>query len=233
VQGPRALEVAQTIIPVDLAAMKYYTAQVTTIAPAVRSKAGESVECVVSRTGYTGEDGCEFIMPANQAVCVWEQLLSAGQSLGARPAGLGARDSLRLEAAMPLYGHELSEEIDPYQAGLDFAVNLTGREFIGKPALERIAKEKDRPRRVGLTIEGRRPAREGYAILAEKAAGRGEREAIGSVTSGGWSPTLDRPIAMGYVRRASVDVGHEVLVDIRGSTAPAKIVALPFYKRPA
>lgn len=230
VQGPRAIEVAQTILPTDLGAMKYYTAEVTTIAPAIRTKVTESVECVVSRTGYTGEDGCEFILPAAQAVCVWEQLLAAGGPFGARPAGLGARDSLRLEAAMPLYGHELSEEIDPYQAGLGFAVNLAGREFVGKSALETLASSTDGRVRVGLEISGRRPAREGYAIYPSD-VGAATTAPIGVVTSGGWSPTLDRPIAMGYVHRALASTGQNLLVDIRGSLTPATVRPLPFYKR--
>jgi aminomethyltransferase len=232
VQGPRALAVVQTIVPIDLQAMKYYTAAVTTIAPAVRTKATDSVECLVSRTGYTGEDGCEFIVPVVQALRVWEELLAAGAEVGIKPAGLGARDSLRLEAAMPLYGHEITEEIDPYRAGLGFAVNLEARSFRGKEALAALSQKRDAPMRVGLEIEGRRPAREGYSILAESDS----QTAIGAVTSGGWSPTLDRPIAMGYVPRVlgSLNLGalgQDLLVDIRGSLTPAKVVGLPFYKR--
>lgn len=215
VQGPKALGVVQTLIEADLAGMKYYTGTETRIC----GHGG-----IVSRTGYTGEDGCELIVGANMAAKVWQTVLEAAMPLGGLACGLGARDTLRLEAAMPLYGHELSEEINPYQAGLGFAVNLENRSFPGRDALAKIKQDPNQPRRIGLEIVGKRTAREGATILREG-------ETIGRVTSGTFSPTLDVPIAMGYVRPDAALVGSAVEVDIRGRREPARIVALPFYRR--
>jgi aminomethyltransferase len=212
VQGPRAIQLLQPLVEAPIAPIKYYHATETRIA----GHGG-----IVSRTGYTGEDGCELMLGARAALGVWQALVDAG----ATPAGLGARDTLRLEAGMPLYGHELNESIDPLQAGLGFAVDLDGRAFPGRDVLvERKAKQ-DFPVRVGLQLEGKRAAREGYAILS---AG----QKIGEVTSGTFSPTLERPISMGYVERASAAVDTPVEIDIRGAATPARVVKLPFYRRP-
>jgi aminomethyltransferase len=205
----------QPMVDVSLSAMKYYTGMEALI----RRHGG-----IVSRTGYTGEDGCELIVGSSQAAGVWEALLDAGQALGAMPAGLGCRDTLRLEAAMPLYGHELTEQIDPFQAGLDFAVDLEGRNFPGHAALVRVRQATNRPKRVGLELEGKRVPREGYRIVAD---GR----QVGQVTSGTFSPTLDKPIAMGYLDPAQAAPGTEVAIDIRGREEPARVVKLPFYRR--
>jgi aminomethyltransferase len=197
--------------------MKYYTGGPGRVADA---------PAWISRTGYTGEDGCELVVEAGDAEAVWRTVLDAGASVGALPVGLGARDTLRLEAAMPLYGHELSEEVNPVQAGLMFAVNLKGREFIGRAAIERFQAAPS-PRRVGLALSGKRVAREGAAVLA------GGRPA-GEVTSGTFSPTLNRPIAMAYLAPEVADAaGQEIPleVDIRGRREPASMVALPFYQR--
>lgn len=215
VQGPRALEVLQPLIEADLASMKYYTGAETRIG----GHGG-----IVSRTGYTGEDGCELIVGAAMAPAVWQTALDGGQSLGAMAAGLGCRDTLRLEAAMPLYGHELSEEINPYQAGLGFAVNLSDRSFVGRDALVQLKHDPTQPKRVGIELAGKRIPREGAAILVGS-------QPVGHVTSGTFSPTLQRPIAMGYVRPDAAAVGNAVEVDIRGRTEPALVVALPFYRR--
>jgi aminomethyltransferase len=216
VQGPHAIKLVEPLVDTPVAALKYYSGAVTQI----RGGAG-----IVSRTGYTGEDGCELIVPAADAVPLWEQLVTNGAGDGLQAAGLGARDTLRLEAAMPLYGHELSEQIDPYQAGLGFAVHLKDRDFIGRAALVLSKEASDRPRRVGLQIEGKRVAREHFTILA---AG----EVVGEVTSGTFSPTLERPIAMAYVRSDVADVGTQLKVDIRGRRVSAEVVPLPFYRRP-
>lgn len=181
---------------------------------------------LISRTGYTGEDGCELIVPADQVVTTWERLLTlAGEHEATiTPCGLGARDTLRLEAAMPLYGHELSEAIDPLTAGLEFAVKFSKPDFIGKGALEAIAQRPGRRVRVGLELAGRRIAREGATICSGEAA-------IGDVTSGTFSPTLDRSIAMGYIAPEFSSPGTGVEVDIRGRRETATVVALPFYRR--
>jgi aminomethyltransferase len=215
VQGPRAIELAAPLVEHDLSAMKYYTGAVTKVA---------DHEAIVSRTGYTGEDGCELILPAAATRSVWETLLDRGTQLGAIAAGLGARDTLRLEAAMPLYGHELSEEIDPLEAGLSFAVQLDGRRFPGRDVIASRKNELKR-RRIGLELGGKRAARQGHAILQGG-------EVVGEVTSGTFSPTLQKPIAMGFVRPEAAPVGTELTIDIRGQHEPARVVTLPFYRRP-
>lgn len=212
VQGPKALAAAQPLIDADLSAFKYYQARETRVA----GHGG-----IASRTGYTGEDGCELLVGAAAAPGIWEALVAVGGTA----AGLGARDTLRLEAAMPLYGHELNEECNPYQAGLAFAVDLEGRTFPGRDALVSAKDDPQSPRRVGLAIEGKRPAREGNTILDE---GRW----VGRVTSGTLSPTLGRPIAMGYVEPRAAVTGQRLQIDVRGQVLEAKVVGLPFYHRP-
>ncbi|HEX3599514.1 MAG TPA: glycine cleavage T C-terminal barrel domain-containing protein, partial [Lacipirellulaceae bacterium] len=146
------------------------------------------------------------------------------QKIGGMACGLGARDTLRLEAAMPLYGHELSEVINPIQAGLNFAVNLGGREFIGSKALEKFAADKSQPVRIGIQLDSKRVPREGCPVLKDGTI-------VGEVTSGTFSPTLQRPIAMAYVQPAAHAVGTQLSVDIRGTQYPAIVVKLPFYER--
>jgi aminomethyltransferase len=212
VQGPRAIELLQSLVEAPIRPIKYYHATETRIA----GHGG-----IVSRTGYTGEDGCELMLGARAALGVWQSLVDAGAS----PAGLGARDTLRLEAGMPLYGHELNESIDSLQAGLAFAVDLEGRTFPGRDLLVERKAQGGFPVRVGLALEGKRAAREGYAILS---AG----QQIGEVTSGTFSPTLERPISMGYVQREFAAVDTALDIDIRGRAEAARVVKLPFYRRP-
>lgn len=217
VQGPKALPLVNQITKSDLSAMKYYS--------------GRAVElggspAFVSRTGYTGEDGFELIVPKRLAVHVWELFMTAGESVGLKPCGLGCRDTLRLEAAMPLYGHELSEDVDPLTAGLGFAVKLEKPEFIGREELIKFKALANRPVRVGLRLESRRIAREHSELFAGT-------ERIGQVTSGTFSPTLEQSIAMAYVSPQHSAPGVRVEVDIRGKREAATVVALPFYKRPA
>ncbi|HET6882139.1 MAG TPA: glycine cleavage system aminomethyltransferase GcvT [Pirellulales bacterium] len=212
VQGPGALAAAQPLVEVKLSRLKYYRACESLVA----GHGG-----IVSRTGYTGEDGCELIVGSAVARGVWEALAAAGGTA----AGLGARDTLRLEAAMPLYGHELSEDVNPFQAGLAFAVDLEGRTFPGRDVLARAKDDPRSPRRVGLAMEGKRPAREGNEI---RSGGR----VVGRVTSGTLSPTLGRPIAMGYVEPQFALSGQRFEVDVRGQMLEGSVVELPFYKRP-
>ncbi|HEY8505398.1 MAG TPA: glycine cleavage system aminomethyltransferase GcvT [Gemmataceae bacterium] len=213
VQGPRALEaVAPLVGPVET--LRYYHAD-------PEPRGGRYGVELVSRTGYTGEDGCEIILPAHRVVELADELVDRQ---GVKPCGLGARDTLRLEAGMPLYGHELGGDIDPFQAGLGWAVKLDKGEFIGRDALRALKDDPARPRRVGLELEGRRAAREGCAVLRE---GR----KVGRVTSGSFSPTLQKPIAMAYVEPGSAEVGTACEVDVRGQAVPAKVVPLPFYRR--
>jgi aminomethyltransferase len=178
---------------------------------------------VISRTGYTGEDGFEVIVAARAAEEVWDALLESGRPHGIVPCGLGARDTLRLEAAMPLYGHELSESINPYSAGLGWAVKLDKREFVGRDALA-ARKSDPGPTRVGIVLEGRRIARQGATVL------RDDQE-VGHVTSGTFAPSLQLSVAMALVDPRAAAVGTELSVDIRGHREGARVVTLPFYKR--
>ena len=215
VQGPSAVGLVNGLVNIDVADIPYYEC---------RSATFDGLPLLVSRTGYTGEDGCELIVESPEALRVWTWLLQAGQAVGARAAGLGARDTLRLEAAMPLYGHELDEATDPYQAGLSFAVRIKDRDFVGRDALAQRKSDASLPIRVGLTLDGRRAAREGYAITHEG-------KAVGTVTSGTFSPTLQQPIAMGYVPTPLATPGTELHIDIRGREHAARVVPLPFYQR--
>ncbi|MCH8923044.1 MAG: glycine cleavage system protein T, partial [Planctomycetes bacterium] len=166
----------------------------------------------------------ELIVPKAAGEQVWSVILEQGRAAGAIAAGLGCRDTLRLEAAMPLYGHELSEQINPFQAGLGFAVNLKDRSFVGSEALARLKEDSTGPRRIGLEMEGKRAAREHCRILV------GEQP-IGEVTSGSYSPTLEKSIAMGYVAPQYARPGTEVMIDVRGRMQEARVVKMPFYKR--
>jgi aminomethyltransferase len=215
VQGPQAARILQPLIQADLDRLGYYYGLVT-------EHLGRP--CTVSRTGYTGEDGFELIVRADDALQTWENIFRAGRDCALAAAGLGARDTLRLEAAMPLYGHELSEQINPYQAGLGFAVNLKDREFIGRAALVEFKADEQQPKRIGLKLATRRVPREHCGAFLDD-------QAVGAVTSGTFSPTLDQPIAMAYVRPEAAAVGTELMVDIRGRREAARVTALPFYER--
>jgi aminomethyltransferase len=217
VQGPMALAIVEPLYEseIPIATMRYYTC-------ASGLFGGNGI--LISRTGYTGEDGVEIICHKEYAISIWEELIGAAREFGGMAAGLGARDTLRLEAAMPLYGHELSESINPIQAGLNFAVNLGDRRFVGSDAIERFAADKSQPVRIGLQLDGKRVARQGAPVL------HGD-EIVGEVTSGTYSPTFDRPIAMAYVRPTASAVGTRLAVDIRGTQHAAVVVPLPFYER--
>jgi aminomethyltransferase len=211
VQGPQALQKCAGLVPVELNKIGYYHAAPTQY----RGK-----DCVVSRTGYTGEDGVELVVAADQAVELADELLRRG----VRPCGLGARDTLRLEAAMPLYGHELAEDFDPLQAGLGWAVKLDKGDFLGRSALLQRKEDTARPVRVGLELEGKRAAREGANVLS------GEQR-VGRVTSGTFTPTLNRAVAMAYVLSARAAPGTALTVEVGKSAVAARVVPLPFYRR--
>jgi aminomethyltransferase len=211
VQGPKSVELVSGLFAVDVSTLKYYFATPTRY---------RDQPCVVSRTGYTGEDGFEVMVPNALGTTLWEEVIGRG----AMPCGLGARDTLRLEAAMPLYGHELNESINPIQADLAWAVKLDKGDFIGRDALKAAANDHTKPVRVGLEIEGKRAAREGSPVLA------GETPA-GNVTSGSFCPWLDKSLAMAYVRPDLAKPGTQLNIDVRGSVLIATVVALPFYKR--
>jgi aminomethyltransferase len=209
VQGPKAVELVKGMFADDATTLKYYFGMPTTY---------QGQPCVVSRTGYTGEDGFEVWCAPEPGLKLWNEFVAKG----ALPCGLGARDTLRLEAAMPLYGHELNEETTPLQAQLSWAVKYDKGDFIGRTALDHA---KAGPTvRVGIELEGKRAAREGCGLFA------GETQ-IGSVTSGSFVPHLEKSIAMGYVPPMYAPLGTELLVDVRGTKLPAKVVSMPFYKR--
>jgi aminomethyltransferase len=215
VQGPRALEIVRPLCTIDPGELLYYHGGENEISAA---------PAVISRTGYTGEDGCEIVLPDENAVELWEELYEAATRLGGGAAGLGARDTLRLEAGMPLYGHELSETINPYQAGLGFAVDLEGRDFPGHDVLVQLRDDVEQPRRTGLVLDGKRVPREGYRVWQ-----RGQD--VGVITSGTFSPTLERPIAMAYLAPESAISDQPLTIDIRGHHEPARRVELPLYRR--
>jgi aminomethyltransferase len=215
VQGPAALGTVQPLFDAPLAPLKYYHF-------AMGRVLGD-VNAIVSRTGYTGEDGFELIVGAAAAERVWDALTESGRPHGLLPCGLGARDTLRFEAAMPLYGHELNEATNPYAAGLGWAVKLDKGDFVGRDALTEF---KARPGqiRVGLRLEGKRIARQGAEVFHD---GR----PAGLVTSGTFSPTLEQSLAMAMVDPESAAPGLPLSIDVRGRHEPARVVPLPFYRR--
>ena len=215
VQGPRAVGLVQRLTSSDLSGIKYYAFVEGSVA---------DVPCLISRTGYTGEDGFELFCNPKDAVRLWRALLAEGKSDGIRPAGLGARDTLRLEAGMRLYGTDMDADTNPLEAGLDWTLNLD-KDFIGRDAIAR-AREHGLDRTlVGLKMLDRSIPRHGYPVSAE-----GRR--VGIVTSGNVSFTLGYNIAMAYVPPALAEPGTRLAVDVRGAAAPADVVPLPFYKRP-
>jgi len=183
----------------------------------------------VSRTGYTGEDGVEVTVAAAAAEEVWEAILALSQPLGGSACGLGARDTLRLEAGMPLYGHELHVASDPFALGLGLAINLDARTFPGAGALVAMRAERPARVRVGLDLGSKRSAREGNPVFA---AGSGGRE-VGFVTSGSFAPTLGHAVAMAMIDADAAAEGSLLEIAIRDARQPARVVPLPFYRRPA
>jgi aminomethyltransferase len=225
VQGPQAAAIVGSLTSTDLDQVRYYASYRATIAGS---------EALLARTGYTGEDGFEIFVGPQAAAPVWEALTEAGGGFGLVPAGLAARDSLRLEAGMPLYGNELGRDVTPYDAGLGRVVKLDKPgDFVGRAALAERAEAAPTRVLVGLAGKTRRVPRHGYSVLWNG-------EPCGTVTSGAPSPTLGRPIAMAYVTaeiaaeaRSATDGDGRLAVDIRGSAEPAELVPLPFYRRPA
>jgi aminomethyltransferase len=216
-QGPLASSILQPLTETPLDSIAYYHARPGAVA---------GTSCLISRTGYTGEDGFELYCAAKDAPTLWRALLAAGRPLGLLPAGLGARDTLRLEAGYCLYDHELTEEITPLEAGLSWTVKLAkGGDFIGRAALAEEKAQGLRRTLVGIELRERGVPRAGYPVLRD---GR----QIGTITSGTMSPTLERPIAMGYVPPAEAAPGGEIAIEVRSRPIPAIIVPLPFYQRP-
>jgi aminomethyltransferase len=215
IQGPKATGILQKISSIELEPLKYYS---------IASGDLAGVKTYFCRTGYTGEDGFEVLVPASEAAKVWNLILETGGE-DLTPCGLAARDTLRLEAGMPLYGHELGLERSPFEAGLGRSVKLE-REFVGSEALEKTKTQGITSKLYGLVGEGKRAARADYEVFLP-----GSTTVLGRVTSGALSPTLGYPIAMAYLNQIDLEVGAELEVDIRGTRTPFKVSQLPFYKR--
>jgi len=220
-QGPASADILQKLVEgYDLSQLKYYKFCFATVCGLADVR--------ISRTGYTGEDGFEIYFDPKEATGVWNTLLEAGKDQGIAPIGLGARDVLRLEAGMALYGHELDESSNPMEAGVDFAIALTEEkgEFIGRKALERLATERTH-RLVGITTEGPRVPRQGHPLV-DPANGNHE---VGRVVSGGVSPTLETNIGSAFVELGRAQDGQELALDMRGKHQACKVRELPFYSR--
>ncbi len=219
IQGPKSVEILAEITPAPFSELKYYAISEASIA---------SVDCLLARTGYTGEDGFEIYIPAAEAEKVFDALMDAGSNFDLMPTGLACRDTLRLEAGMPLYGHEMNDRVNPYQAGFGKVVRLDKPEdFVGKAALSKLSQITPTRTLVGLAGEGKRAARADYEVFAD-----GTETSMGVVTSGALSPTLGFPVAMAMVGVDFAEIGTSITVDIRGTKAPYQVVKLPFYKRP-
>lgn len=214
-QGPRALAILEPLASPGVAGLRYYGFLRGEVA---------GVPAILSRTGYTGEDGFELYLEPEGAPEVWRRLLATGAPHGLVPAGLGARDTLRLEAAMALYGHEIDERTTPLEAGLSWVVKLAKGDFLGRAALLVQSEQGVRRTLVGFTVEGRGIARQGHGVLSSG-------EAVGEVSSGTWSPTLEKAIGMAYVPPALAAPGTPLELDVRGRKLPAAVVELPFYRR--
>ena len=214
IQGPKAPEIIGRLVKEEDIPQKNYTA--------VWDVMIGGMKCILSRTGYTGEDGFEIYLASDEAEAMWELLLKEGEGDGLIPCGLGARDTLRLEAAMPLYGHELTDDISPVEAGLNVFVKMNKPDFIGKDKLP--LPDTAGQKRVGLRVTGKGIIREHQDLYI------GGRK-VGMTTSGTHCPFLGYPVAMAYIDRDFTETGTQVEADVRGRRVPAEIVPLPFYKR--
>ena len=219
IQGRQAAKILEKITQTPLAEIKTYWF--------AEGQVLDAVPAIIARTGYTGEDGFELYVPWDQGPTVWRALIAAGQPLGLKPCGLGARDTLRLEMKYPLYGHELNEQIHPLDAGLQWVVKWDKGDFIGRPYLLKAKEAGLRRKLIGFRLLGKNIPRQGYSLYDQ--AGH---TLVGETTSGTQSPSLQWPIGLGYVDIAHSGIGTAITVDIRGNKIPAEIVATPFYKKP-
>ena len=220
IQGPKGVNLLQKLTDADLSAVKFYWVTRGTVC-GLRN-------VLIARTGYTGEDGFEIYVPADEATSarVWNEILEAGKEFGVLPCGLGARNTLRLEAKLPLYGHEISDTINVWEAGLDRFCKMEKQDFIGRVALEKAKATGLQRTLVGLEMIERGIARDEYKVLDDSGS------EIGYVTSGSPAPFLKKNIALAYVPPRSSDAGSTVKVEIRGQGVKAQVVPTPFYKRP-
>jgi len=220
IQGPKGVDVLQKLTDADLSAVKFYWV--------TRGTVCGLKNILIARTGYTGEDGFEIYVPSDEATSerVWNEVLEAGKQFGVVPCGLGARNTLRLENKLPLYGHEISDTINVWEAGLDRFCKMEKPEFVGREALEKAKAQTLTRTLVGLEMTERGIARDGYRILNSSG------QDIGYATSGSYAPFLKKNIALAYVPPEQSAVGNEVLVEIRGHGVKARVVPTPFYKKP-
>ncbi len=220
IQGPKGVNLLQKLTDADLSAVKFYWV--------TRGTLCGLKNILMGRTGYTAEDGFEIYIPADEATSarVWYATLEAGKEFGVVPCGLGARNTLRLEGCLSLYGHEISDTISVWEAGLDRFCKMEKPDFIGRAALEKARAEGLRRTLVGLEMVDRGIARDGYKVLG------GNGSEIGYVTSGSPAPFLKKNIALAYVPPQQAEIGNTVQVEIRGQRVKAKVVPMPFYRRP-
>lgn len=215
VQGPKSQELMAKLADYPYDNLKYYNADYIKIA---------GVEFIFSRTGYTGEDGFELYIPADKATVVWEPIYKLVKEMGGSPIGLGARDSLRLEMKFALYGNDISEKTNPIEAGLGWIVKLDKGDFIGRDIIAKVKEEKPKRKLIGFVLEGKVFPRQHYQIKLDG-------KQIGEVTSGLFSPMLNKAIGMGYVESQYSKIGTAFEVEVRGKGVPAEVVKPPFYKR--
>jgi len=215
VQGPKALEIAQKFTDVNLAEIKYYHFTVDKF---------DSTEAIISRTGYTGEDGFEIYADKDEAVRLWNDLLEAGAEFGILPAGLAARNTLRLESAMSLYGNELSDDISPLEAGLGWICKLNKGEFTGREAMVKLKEEGLKKKLIGFEMVDRGIARDHFDVYIGD-------DKVGYVTSGSPAPYLKKNIGLAFVPTEFAKTGQEITIDVRGKKLAARVVPTPFYKR--
>ena len=215
VQGPLANQIVSQHSECDPDSLKYYTGTTTHVC---------GHEAIVTRTGYTGEDGCELMVDGTVATEIWETLHAGAVKAGGGACGLASRDTLRLEAGMPLYGNELTEDMNAAQARLNFAINLKERSFPGRDAIAQASENQSLPIRIAIELEDKRAARQGCPIIVND-------QNVGEITSGTFAPTVQRSISMGYIAPQLGEPGTQVTIDIRGKHHAGRVVALPFYKR--
>lgn len=215
IQGPKSLSTLQKLTPVNLSAIGYYHFTQGSVS---------GVEMTISRTGYTGELGFELYFPVVHAEKIWKAIFDAGKEFGIAPVGLGARDTLRLEMGFCLYGNDIDQTTNTLEAGLGWITKINKGNFIGKPVLEKAKAHGLERKLVGIVIEEKAFPRHGYAIQSNGTS-------IGSVTSGTFSPSLEKGIALGYVSAASALVGCSVQIEVRGKAVEGKVAALPFLKK--
>lgn len=214
-QGPKSLDILSRHTQTDAAAIRYYRFAEGKV---------DGKDCIISRTGYTGELGVELYVDPADAPHLWRTLLASGAEDGLLPAGLGARDTLRLEAGMALYGHEIDDTTTPFEAGLEWVVKFAKGDYLGRTVLEGQKEHGVTRRLVGFEVQGRGIARQGHRVLVDD-------EGVGQVTSGTWSPTLEKAIGTAYVPTEMSAEGTELTLEVRKRRLPALVVPMPFYRR--